>query len=425
MSLLDKYRDYKTKKELYKDAKEQNNRASAYKFIEKFGTEEPQKAKEMALVMVDNWKLDDSYISDRTYSIAKRFDIQDVLENKIEEFVNSNTSKLDDYYKAEQQSDFFDYAVLDLLNFVVERNMQKEIPILQDFVIRNIEHSRKLLTGYAEYLKKNGLIIDESAYEYIIKGNNVREISDLAEKKPNLMDYRRIFLGKIENEYSQLEKNKDFRNLDSLIVGSLKCSLSCKQLFSDKDIEHIIEIALTTKGLNCVQDYVLYHIKDFNIKPEVIENFIVENKCYTNIVDIAKMKGIDAKKLEQMVLDKQDFWLSYAFATQVGGADTKAHLEIMELNMPRVSMETVTYNHAYFSLMRSYKNDFKIFGLHTMPAGDIPEEDVYIRLHELQSRAINRYEEETNRLNRAISEVKSMIRDEKKTKVNVAEGRER
>ena len=397
-SVLD---DFKTKRELLKKARKENDVMSAYKYVEYYG-DYNKKTMEMAQIVMQNWTKNEDIAFSDVKHVAEKCSLQDDLEKSVQEFVSSKDIK-----------NISNDRLFGLAYYALDNNMKNEFEVLESVMMSKIYQEEDVLDSYIKLFERRKLEVNPYFCGALIcakdDGGNIEK---LMLSCPNKMDYRKLLLTKIDNAYAKLEQDEKngYKTLDNLY----RICLTHKDYFNAKEYKNFVEIALTTKELHSAQNYVLEKMNELEIKPKLLEKCVLDNERYDYAVKVANIKGVDAEKIEKKVLEEKDFWLSYSYAMNVEGANKKKHLEVMNDNIPEVKIRSVSYWDAYNAVDRGQRLQHKILG--EMEIDDVKDVDVARKRGDMQSKAIEEYKSKIAKQNEAIKTLKKSIADDEKAK---------
>ncbi len=406
-------KDYLQKRVLLKDA-QNGSLASAYSYIHDFGEENPEKAKQMAEIIINNWqngnqKRDISF--DKILEVAEKYSLEGKLENDIKEIVQS----VEKFTKNEYALSIFSYV------FKRNKTMKKEYEILENVMIDTIfghdgmKHVN--LAYYLSLLEENNLKVSDKAYEKIVNDKyNVSKILTLWNSYPHVMDYRQVFRDKLQNLREEKGKNNSQYNNDKM--SDLIESYLRHNVFDEEETKGLIRTTMETAGLEKVQRYIVWQmsydnwdVEKYGITLKILEDCVVRGKMDDYASQVAQIDGIDAKRIEKMVLAEKDFDRCYEYAMNVKGADLQKFMDVMMENVPSVSVETVSRQDAYSTLVAGERMAQQMYDV--LPSNEISEDRIHAQMVHMQNREIERAENRINGIHKKIRDVSAKLNEQK------------
>lgn len=401
---------YFERRRLLKDAREgakTGDISMAYSYLNKFGIENNVKInKEMAEIISKNWKLNENNPSlKKVTNIAKKNSTLDILVDNVKEIISSG--KVEVAYDKIAQYDTAKAVemVFDVTNFVYNYCRLKQYDDLYNRVIyKNLSKNSDMIVAYTKFLKEAQLYIREEDYDQIINCVDFDDVFESVVRNcPRVAHWEQVVQAKtriIKNELIQEKDNQPMllKRLDNLVLSGLRCNL-----FEREGINPLIQIALETTGLRKSATYILEN-KDLsqykNINPKMLENCVLNNKLYHFARKVAKIKGVDSKKIAQMVLDGGDFWNNYYFAREIPNADKQAHLDVMLKQIPSVKMQHISDSKAEYNVSRSQDLEFKLYGV--IPERTISDRNIEQQRNIMRKQAVKKYQDEAESIKKAI-----------------------
>ena len=420
---------YFERRRLLKDAREgakTGDISMAYSYLIKFGIENNVKInKEMAEIVSKNWKFNENNPPlKKVTNIAQKYSTLDILEDNVKEIISSGEVEVVYDKIAQDHPALAAEMVFDVTSFVYNYCGLKQCADLYNRVIyKNLSKNSDMIVEYIKFLQEAQLSIREEDYDQIINCVDFdNEIARAVHGFPRVAHWERVAQAKVEriikNELIQEKDNQPMllKKLDNLLFFGFSYNL-----FERERINPLIQIAFETPGLPKSATYILANEDLSQYNPKMLENCVLNNKLYQFASKVAKIKGVDSKKIAQMVLDGGDFWDNYYYARKIPNADKQAHLDVMLKRIPSVGMQHISDSKAEYEISRGQDLGFKLYGV--IPERTISDRDIEQQRNIMQKQAMEKYQDEVESIKKAIRVLSREIKSEKtiRTKENTNE----
>lgn len=402
----------------FENACKKNDQKLACEYIKKYSELDKEKTEIVSHIVVQSWQDKESF------DVAKKF--AEEHPQLLGEFDDSVKNKIENHSLKTETS-------IHIIPYVYNKGWDAEFDMLQEKVKMQCVKDIETFISYIEKLDQIHLnITDDMIYKYLVDVANIDETwqngysvfslerliehsgnADLNKVVSNIVDLSR------EAQNKGMMESIFFLYIDRMLydlccgngskfIDKNTCDLVVDWLMNDVDMQHFCETAYGLVKAGCIED------------PKTLETFVLKaGKHYTKevckmAIVAANTPGVDATEIENMVLEKGDFYQNYDYAMRVKSADKQAHLDVMMQRIPSVHLEKVGYWEAYWQVERAQDINFKIYG--ELPDGEISEAAVARERAYMQERAMSDYNSKLNEIHKAISKLSVAIENDKKGK---------
>ena len=388
-----------------------------YKAIKEYGSIESKRAKEMVKFIIDNWDDHKSYVGfSDVKKLAKEFNMEQEFQDKVITLL----------YNGHQMNS----THLDIAYYLSDKGLfDKHQNRIEDMIITSpdksyfLKHYIYFLTGIKQ------TTISDKIYKAIIETiNDWHFFRRLVNDNPPFIDPHKLLKDKLDYEL----KKEDNSYADYYI----RLCFWNRELFSDKEMEEIADIALSHENFSDGQHEVLNSLGTIKIDPKKLQEMARKKTYFYHDygADIAnKVPGVNIEEIEDCIIKECGYSYMYNFAVKAHGAHKEKILAEMKRQYADSEYDPDSYSpsvrivgraEAEQAVINAERQAQQMYDI--LPSNEISEERILSAQVELQRAAIREAESCSGgpSPHYYIAKLEKIINDEKAQRKRDEEGRE-